>query len=79
MGCGYDNPVGNGGDDLIYVDCADSKGDVVDCGSDDDIVFWRVPGTVILANCEASYRVTSSGDALTLGGMAPWPYYEEGP
>lgn len=62
MGCGHDNPVGNDGEDLIYVDCADDKGDVVDCGPDDDIVFWRVAGTVIFDNCENVYHVTSTGD-----------------
>lgn len=61
-GVGYDNPQGNGGEDLIYCDAADGKPDVVDCGSDDDIVFWRVPGTVIAANCENAFHVTTSGD-----------------
>lgn len=64
MGCGFDNPVGNKGEDLIYVDCDDGKGDTVDCGPDHDIVFWRVPGTVLFPNCEDTFRVTTSGDAV---------------
>lgn len=61
MGCGYDDAIANGDDDLIYVDCADGKSDGVDCGSGYDIVFWRVPGTTIAANCEQVYLVTGSG------------------
>ncbi len=73
MGCGYDSPVGNGGEDLIYVDCADGKPDVVDCGSDVDIVFWRVPGTVIAANCENKFNVTNAADMkVGLGLLDAW-------
>lgn len=60
VGCGWDAAGGQRGDDLIYADCADGKGDVVDCGSGNDIVFWRVVGTV-LARCEHKFQVTGSG------------------
>ena len=65
-GRGYDSPEGKRGEDLIFVDAADGKPDVVDCGSEEDIVFWRVPGTVIFDNCEHAYRITTSGDAARL-------------
>lgn len=61
QGCGYDEPHGGYGEDLIYVDCQDGKPDVVYCGADEDIVFWRVAGTV-LVDCENVYRVTSTLD-----------------
>ena len=62
-GFGYDSPVGGDGEDLIFCDQDDGKPDVIDCGPRDDIVFWRVPGTVILDNCESAFHVTGTGDA----------------
>lgn len=63
---GYDNPQGGWGEDLIYCDAQDGKPDVIDCGPSEDIVFWRVEGTVIASNCETAIRVTATGDRLQL-------------
>lgn len=62
LGCGWDEAYGGDGEDLIYATCDDGKGDYISCGRNDDIVFWRVNGSVILPNCETQIHVTGSGD-----------------
>jgi Ca2+-binding RTX toxin-like protein len=70
-GVGHDNPVTGRGEDMIFCSADDGKPDVVDCGAADDVVFWRVFGTVIFTNCEFAYHVTGSGDRIRVVSERP--------
>jgi len=58
---GYDSVEGNGGPDMILCSADDGRGDVVDCGRGEDIVFVRAGnGNVVFNNCEHVFEVNGS-------------------
>jgi|GEM_PF-4735462 len=79
-GRGFDSPKGNGGADVIFCDRDDARADVIACGPGNDIVFWRIPGTVVSSNCEQVFSVTGSENGHDLYyAMTYWDQYTEEP
>jgi len=80
-GSGLDSSLGGDGQDTVFCAADDGKVDVISCGRNYDIAFWRVAGTVVSDNCEQSFRITGSQDAREFYRRwvaAYWAQYTEG-